>query len=253
MAGRGRRGGRPKIPRAGCPTRGGGPQPGGGPAGPGHRGDTGRARAARRRGEPHRSRRRRGSGGGGARRPSARPTGPARAGGRRGARASRRGPPARGRGRAPNRLPGLGRRRQGRDPAGDRRGPDRRADAPRLRHGGSALGGSRPRAGGVAPRPGAAPRRPARPRGTPLTAPRLSVVIPAFNEAERLPRTLARVNAYLSARGAHYEIVLVHDASTDGTAGSARAAGGAALTLLRHQPNRGKGYAVRRGMLAARG
>ena len=86
-----------------------------------------------------------------------------------------------------------------------------------------------------------------------MTAPRLSVVIPAFNEAERLPRTLARVNAYLSARGADYEIVLVDDGSTDGTAESARAAGGAALTLLRHQPNRGKGYAVRRGMLAARG
>src|SRR6266568_2532999 len=86
-----------------------------------------------------------------------------------------------------------------------------------------------------------------------MTAPRLSVVIPAFNEAERLPRTLARVNAHLVGQGPPYEIVVVDDGSTDGTAESARAEGGPALTLLRYQPNRGKGYAVRRGMLAARG
>ncbi len=86
-----------------------------------------------------------------------------------------------------------------------------------------------------------------------MTAPRLSVVIPAFNEAERLPRTLARVNAHLAGQGHAYEIVVVDDGSTDGTAESARAEGGNALTLLRHHPNRGKGYAVRRGMLAAQG
>jgi dolichyl-phosphate beta-glucosyltransferase len=79
------------------------------------------------------------------------------------------------------------------------------------------------------------------------------VVIPAFNEAERLPRTLARVNAHLAEQGPAYEIVVVDDGSTDGTAESARAEGGNALTVLRHHPNRGKGYAVRRGMLAARG
>src|SRR5207247_1783987 len=83
--------------------------------------------------------------------------------------------------------------------------------------------------------------------------PRLSVVIPAFNEAVRLPRTLARVNAHLAGQGHAYEIVVVDDGSTDGTAESARAEGGNALTLLRHHPNRGKGYAVRRGMLASRG
>src|SRR6266581_1363816 len=86
-----------------------------------------------------------------------------------------------------------------------------------------------------------------------MTAPRLSVVIPAFNEAERLPRTLARVNAYLAGQEPAYEIVVVDDGSTDGTAESAQAGGGPALTLLRHQPNRGKGYSVRRGMLLARG
>ena len=43
------------------------------------------------------------------------------------------------------------------------------------------------------------------------------------------------------------------DGSVDGTAEVARETGGAELTVLRHEPNRGKGYAVRRGMLAARG
>ena len=86
-----------------------------------------------------------------------------------------------------------------------------------------------------------------------MSAPRLSVVIPAYNEAERLPRTLARLNAYLEARGFPYEIVVVDDGSSDGTAERARAAGGSHVTVLRHEPNRGKGYAVRRGMLAAGG
>ena len=81
---------------------------------------------------------------------------------------------------------------------------------------------------------------------------RLSVVIPAYNEALRLPSTLARVREHLVARGVEHEIVVVDDGSTDATAEVARAAGGA-LRVLGHQPNRGKGYAARRGMLAATG
>ena len=81
--------------------------------------------------------------------------------------------------------------------------------------------------------------------------PEVSVVIPAYNEVSRLPRTLERVKHFLSGRP--HEIVVVDDGSTDGTADAARAVGGPGLVLLRHEPNRGKGYAVRRGMLAARG
>jgi dolichyl-phosphate beta-glucosyltransferase len=84
-------------------------------------------------------------------------------------------------------------------------------------------------------------------------SPDLSVVIPAFNEARRLPATLEHLRRWLSASGLAHEIVVVDDGSTDGTAEAARAAGGEGLVLLRHQPNRGKGYAVRRGMLAATG
>ncbi len=81
---------------------------------------------------------------------------------------------------------------------------------------------------------------------------RLSVVIPAYNEALRLPSTLSRVRQHLAARKGEHEIVVVDDGSTDATAEVARAAGGA-VRVLRHQPNRGKGYAARRGMLAATG
>jgi dolichyl-phosphate beta-glucosyltransferase len=81
--------------------------------------------------------------------------------------------------------------------------------------------------------------------------PEVSVVIPAYNEAARLPRTLERVSRFLSGRP--HEIVVVDDGSTDETATAARAAAGPGLVLLRHEDNRGKGYAVRRGMLAARG
>jgi dolichyl-phosphate beta-glucosyltransferase len=85
-----------------------------------------------------------------------------------------------------------------------------------------------------------------------VSAPRLSVVIPAFNEARRLPATLARVREHLVARGRPYEILVVDDGSSDGTAEVARSAG-EDVRVLRHEPNRGKGYAVRRGMGAATG
>jgi dolichyl-phosphate beta-glucosyltransferase len=86
-----------------------------------------------------------------------------------------------------------------------------------------------------------------------MSAPRLSVVIPAYNEAKRLPLTLTRIRAFLDARGEDYEIVVADDGSRDDTARCARESGGPHLVLLSGGPNRGKGHAVRRGMLAARG
>jgi dolichyl-phosphate beta-glucosyltransferase len=78
-------------------------------------------------------------------------------------------------------------------------------------------------------------------------------VIPAFNEATRLPFTLARLIEYLDASGpSPYEILVVDDGSRDDTAACAQAAG-AAVRVLRNSKNRGKGYSVRRGMLEARG
>jgi dolichyl-phosphate beta-glucosyltransferase len=83
--------------------------------------------------------------------------------------------------------------------------------------------------------------------------PGLSVVVPAYNEARRLPPTLARLRTFLDARGGEYEIVVVDDGSRDGTAEAARAAGGAVTRVVVSPNNRGKGHAVRLGMLAARG
>jgi dolichyl-phosphate beta-glucosyltransferase len=83
-----------------------------------------------------------------------------------------------------------------------------------------------------------------------LNEPDLSVIIPAFNEAGRLPRTLERVNAFLRQWSRSYEVLVADDGSTDETAQKARDAG---ATVLRDDRNRGKGHAVRRGMLAARG
>jgi dolichyl-phosphate beta-glucosyltransferase len=81
-----------------------------------------------------------------------------------------------------------------------------------------------------------------------MTRPLLSVVIPAFNEVRRLPPTLEKIQRHLSGRP--HEILVVDDGSEDGTAERAAAAG---VTVLRNDGNRGKGYSVRRGMLAARG
>lgn len=86
-----------------------------------------------------------------------------------------------------------------------------------------------------------------------MTAPvSLSVVIPAFNEEKRLPRTLASILAFLRGRGESFEVVVVDDGSTDATAKVARQAG-PEVRVLQNPGNRGKGYSVRNGMLNASG
>src|SRR2546425_4204651 len=98
---------------------------------------------------------------------------------------------------------------------------------------------------------------PGHPRPAPSPRSRLNgpVVIPAYNEVDRLPRYLDTVVAYFDGRGAPYEVIVVDDGSTDDTAQVVE-------RMTRHHPevrlirsgrNEGKGAAVRRGMLAARG
>jgi glycosyltransferase involved in cell wall biosynthesis len=87
-----------------------------------------------------------------------------------------------------------------------------------------------------------------------MKKPFLSIIIPAFNEAERLPETLRKINAYLSAQDFPTEIIVVENGSTDGTYTIAYDMQGeiCCLTVL-HENRRGKGWAIRQGMLKARG
>jgi glycosyltransferase involved in cell wall biosynthesis len=86
-------------------------------------------------------------------------------------------------------------------------------------------------------------------------APELSIVIPSYNEEARLPGTLERIGEYIRASGRSTEIIVVNDGSADRTAAVAEAFRGkcATLQVLSNETNRGKGYSVRRGMLAASG
>ncbi len=84
---------------------------------------------------------------------------------------------------------------------------------------------------------------------------KLSIVFPCFNEAARLPRTLQRYLAHFPRDPKAVELVVVDDGSTDGTFAVAQAvaAGDPRVRVLHTEPNHGKGYAVRTGMLAAAG
>lgn len=88
-----------------------------------------------------------------------------------------------------------------------------------------------------------------------MTGPRLSVVIPMFNEAKRLPKSLPELLAYFDKQPYPWEMVVVDDGSTDGTAALAHQLLGdrANVRILAQRQNRGKGHAVKVGMLAARG
>ena len=88
-----------------------------------------------------------------------------------------------------------------------------------------------------------------------MTSPHWSIVIPAFNEARRLPPYLDDLVAYFDGRGDPYEVIVVDDGSTDGTGDVALARGRTcpAVRLIRLPENAGKGAAVRAGMLDATG
>jgi glycosyltransferase involved in cell wall biosynthesis len=82
-----------------------------------------------------------------------------------------------------------------------------------------------------------------------------SIVIPAYNESERIRATLNRVLTHIQERAWNSEILVVDDGSTDDTADIVRqyAYDHPVFRLLQNPGNRGKGYSVRNGMLHARG
>lgn len=88
-------------------------------------------------------------------------------------------------------------------------------------------------------------------------APLLSIVVPAYNEAVRLPDTLAKIVGYLATQPYRWEVVVVDDGSLDETASLAEAfadrhKGPGQLRVIRN-PHCGKAYAVRTGVLEALG
>lgn len=80
----------------------------------------------------------------------------------------------------------------------------------------------------------------------------LTVIVPAFNEGQRLPQTLAGLARYLDAWGVDYRVLVVDDGSSDGTA-SLTDASGPRFSTIRLPQRRGKGHAVQFGMLRATG
>ncbi len=84
---------------------------------------------------------------------------------------------------------------------------------------------------------------------------RLSVVIPMYNETARIRETVPRLLAFFATQSYKHEFVIVDDGSSDGTAALARKLFASAenVRVLEEHPNRGKGSAVRAGMLAAKG
>jgi glycosyltransferase involved in cell wall biosynthesis len=83
----------------------------------------------------------------------------------------------------------------------------------------------------------------------------LSIIVPAFNEEQRLPKTLQSIQEYVKSRSLRAEVLVVDDGSTDGTAKVVEASRKyfADLQLISNSRNRGKGFSVRQGMLEARG
>src|SRR3989344_5449028 len=84
---------------------------------------------------------------------------------------------------------------------------------------------------------------------------RLSIIIPAYNEAHRITNTLISIRDYLSRQGYDWEVLVVSDGSKDNIAEVVKrfTLQDSRFRLLDNEKNHGKGYAVRQGMLEAKG
>lgn len=87
-----------------------------------------------------------------------------------------------------------------------------------------------------------------------MTTPFLSIIIPAYNEERRLPDTLEKIERFLQQQNYLAEVLVVENGSQDRTLEIAQGFAESADNFYAlHEPERGKGRAVQRGMLAARG
>ncbi len=85
--------------------------------------------------------------------------------------------------------------------------------------------------------------------------PEISIVIPAYNESERIAGPLSTILEFVSTKGDDAEVIVVDDGSTDDTAKVAESVFATmpdiAARVIRYKDNRGKGFAVKTGLLAA--
>jgi dolichyl-phosphate beta-glucosyltransferase len=83
----------------------------------------------------------------------------------------------------------------------------------------------------------------------------ISVIIPAYNEAVRISSTLTRMDEYLRGRFRDFELIVVNDGSSDNTEDVVRSAMTTipSIKYAGYEKNRGKGYAIRRGIALSRG
>ncbi|MDK3162410.1 glycosyltransferase, partial [Kamptonema cortianum] len=86
-----------------------------------------------------------------------------------------------------------------------------------------------------------------------MSRPKLAVVVPAYNEESRILPTLERINEYFQSVDYSVAVIVVSDGSRDRTNEIVEifSSTNEATSLLAYSPNRGKGYAVRRGILSA--
>lgn len=83
----------------------------------------------------------------------------------------------------------------------------------------------------------------------------ISVIIPIYNEEKRFSKTISRVTDFLSKQNYQSEIIVVNDGSTDKTADLVKSfiLKYPIITLINYSQNKGKGYAVKKGVLSAKG
>jgi dolichyl-phosphate beta-glucosyltransferase len=83
----------------------------------------------------------------------------------------------------------------------------------------------------------------------------LSIVIPAYNEEKRIGSTLEKISLYLSGKSFSSEIIVVNDGSSDSTSSVLEGYKNKIpqLSIIHNNPNRGKGYSVKKGILQAKG
>ena len=87
----------------------------------------------------------------------------------------------------------------------------------------------------------------------PSNPPQVSIVVPAYNEAVRIGESIRKIEGFLKKMPWSAEVIVVDDGSKDGTSTVVSGMNFPGLRVIRNDPNRGKGFAVRRGVLDSLG